>query len=86
MTIRGVLLDADQNARNEATRLETTGQLPPGFVAQHYGLTPIEAHELRRLKAAGAIADDADSYVALARGHEMTPSWYKRRLRELRSA
>jgi hypothetical protein len=83
MTVRDILLAADQKARNEAIRLESTGQLPPQFVEKHYGLSPIEQHELRRLKASAAIADDADTYVALARGHDLPRAWYKRRLRDL---
>jgi len=74
MSVRDVLLDADQNARTEAIRLEATGQLPPGFVDQHYGLTNLELRELRRLKHAGAAATDADTYVALAKGRSVDSS------------
>jgi hypothetical protein len=68
LSTRQTILDADQQARAEAIRLEVIGKLPPGFVDEHYGLSVVELSELRRLKAAGAAATDVDTYIALAKG------------------
>lgn len=72
--VRETLLDADRDARARAVALESRGKLPAGFVDRHYGLTPREQVELRRLKACGAAATDVDVFVALCKG-EAVPAF-----------
>ena len=60
--------DLEREARERSWSLEALGKLPSGFTAQHYPLTTRERIELRRLKAAAALAPDADVFVALCRG------------------
>ena len=85
MTLRTDTLDFEQEARQRAVGLEAIGKLPPGFVEQHYPLSPLEQHELRRLKAAMELADDVDTFVALAKGRPLprTRSWFHHRLAEI---
>ncbi len=85
MPLRTDLLDFEREARQRAVGLEATGKLPAGFVDEHYALSPLEERELRRLKAALELADDADTFVALAKGRPLprTDSWFRRRLADL---
>lgn len=63
------LLDQlEREARAEALRLETNGQLPAGFTERYYGLAGANLREHRRLSAALAAATDATTFCALARG------------------
>lgn len=74
--------DHETDARKRSWGLEATGKLPAGFSEQHYPLTAAELLELRRLKAAMELAEDADTYVALARGRPIprTNSWFRKRI------
>ncbi len=81
--MRDLLLDVDQQARTRARGLEGNGRLPKGFYDKHYGLLPHEEREKRRLKTALLLAEDADTFVALARENTMPTGWLQRRLREL---
>ncbi len=83
MPLRTDLLDFEHEARQRAIGLEAAGKLSPGFVDEHYPLSPLEQAELRRLKAALELADDADTFVALAKGRPVSARWYKQRLRHL---
>ncbi len=81
--MRTLLLDLDQQARTRARGLEGNGRLPKGFYDKHYGLLPHEEREKRRLKTALLLAEDADTFVALARENTMPTGWLQRRLTEL---
>ncbi len=83
MPMRILLLDVDQQARTRARGLEDNGKLPAGFCDKHYGLLPHEERERRRLKTALLLAEDADTFVALARENTMPGGWLERRLTEL---
>ncbi len=75
--------DLEQQARARSEGLEAQGRLPAGFTAEHYPLTNSEQRELRRLKTALTLAEDADTFVALARENTMPGGWLERRLKEL---
>ncbi len=81
--MRTLLLDVDQQARTIARGLEGNGRLPKGFYDKHYGLLPHEERERRRLKTALLLAEDSDTFVALARENTMRAGWLQRRLTEL---
>ncbi len=81
--MRDLLLDADQQARTLARGLEGNGRLPKGFYDKHYGLLPYEERERRRLKTALLLAEDPDTFVALARENTLPAGWLERRLKEL---
>ncbi len=66
--------DLERDARTRSESLEAQGRLPAGFTAQNYPFTPLEQRELKRLKTAGAAAQDADTYVALAKGRTVDES------------
>lgn len=72
---RQLIDELEHEARQRAVGLEALGRLPGpkkcpplGFVHRYYPLTSREQAELRRLKGAAALATDAATYVALARG------------------
>ncbi len=81
--MRTLLLDVDQQARTRARGLEGNGRLPKGFYDKHYGLLSHEERERRRLKTALLLAEDADTFVALARENTLPGGWLERRLKEL---
>ncbi len=81
--MRTLLLDVDQEARTLARGLEGNGRLPKGFYDKHYGILPHEERERRRLKTALLLAEDPDTFVALARENTMPAGWLQRRLTEL---
>ncbi len=69
-----LLLELDIEARQRARALELNNKLPQGFVEEHYPLSALEQMELRRLVHALSAAQDADTFVALARGQAVHPS------------
>ncbi len=81
--MRDLLLDVDQEARTLARGLEGNGLLPKGFCDKHYGLLPYEEREKRRLKTALLLAEDPDTFVALANEDQVPRGWLERRLKEL---
>ncbi len=81
--MRTLLLDVDQEHRTRARGLEGNGRLPKGFYDKHYGLLPYEERERKRLKTALLLAEDADTFVALAREGRAPRRWLTRRLTEL---
>lgn len=68
------LSEYEAEARARAQELENRGKLPQGFTEAYYPLTPSEQAELKRLKHALAIATDADTFVALAKGQAVHES------------
>ncbi len=81
--MRTLLDDLEREARERSEGLEAQGRLPAGFTQKHYPLTTSEQRELRRLKTALLLAEDADTFVALARENTMPAGWLERRLKEL---
>ncbi len=78
--MQGLKQQLETEARQRATTLEAMGKLPAGYVDEHYPLTSSEQRELRRLDACLQLADDADTFVALAKGRSVPRSWLKSRL------
>ncbi len=83
--MRTLLLDLEHEARERSENLERDGRLPPGFTAKHYPMPAADYTELRRLKSALLLAEDADTFVALANNRPVPRerSWFLRRLAEI---
>jgi hypothetical protein len=63
------LLDEfEAEARARSGRLEERGRLRRGFAREHYPLRPRELRAYRRARAALALADGPDVFVALCNG------------------
>ncbi len=78
---RELLFDElEREARQRSEALESNGKLPPGFTAEHYPMTRSELRESRRLNACLELADNADTFVALAKGRSVPRSWLTSRL------
>ena len=83
--MRDLLHDLEREARERSEDLERDGRLPPGFTAERYPLPPDDYTELRRLKSALLLAEDADTFVALAKKRPVPRerSWFLRRIAEI---
>ncbi len=80
-----LMRELEHEARARSNSLEATAKLPDGFTAKHYPLTRSEQTELRRLKAALLLAEDADTFVALVKKRPLprTESWFRHRIADL---
>ncbi len=81
--MRTLLDDLEREARERSEDLERDGRVPPGFTAKHYPI-PVKDHaDLRRHKVALLLAQDPDTFVALAHEGKAPRRWVTRRLTEL---
>ncbi len=81
--MRDLFDDLEHEARQRSEDLERDGCVPAGFTAKHYPIPPAAQADLKRHKIALLLAQDPDTFVALAHEGKAPRRWVTRRLTEL---